>query len=371
MTSLATQREWAAQITAMWRRSVEAVIETGRLIAAAKAALPHGEFTDMAETHLPFKINTAQRLMAIASDPRLSNAAHVQHLPTHWGTLYELTKLDDDAFAARIEDGTINPDMERKAISTLVKQTKREARERDLGAKQQALPKKQYGVILADPEWRFEPYSRETGMDRAADNHYPTSALCNIAARDVLSIAADDSVLYLWGVIPMLPQALSVMSAWGFDYKSAHIWGKNKIGLGYWARENCEVLLIGTRGKPPAPAPGTQRNHLIMAERSEHSAKPECFLEMIEKHFPSLPKIELNRRGPARPGWAAWGNESLPPHDPITGEILDLQQDDVRPQKDSASSSGRPAPVPKTAGAGSHSPEIDPWKIPDFCRRTA
>ena len=31
-----------------------------------------------------------------------------------------------------------------------------------------------YNVIVTDPPWRFEPYSRETGMDRAADNHYPT-----------------------------------------------------------------------------------------------------------------------------------------------------------------------------------------------------
>jgi hypothetical protein len=109
-----------------------------------------------------------------------------------------------------------------------------------------------------------------------------------------------------------------------------------------------------------------------MAGRGEHSAKPECFLEMIERHFPSLPKIELNRRGPARPGWDAWGNESesLPPHDPDTGEILE-QDDATRPTRD-ASSSGRPAPVMDTTGAGSLSKsEIDPFEIPDFCRWTA
>ena len=74
----------------------------------------------------------------------------------------------------------------------------RAAREAELAAKQAALPDKRYGVIVADPEWRWEPYSRETGMDRAADNHYPTSATDIIAARDVPSIAADDCVLFLW-----------------------------------------------------------------------------------------------------------------------------------------------------------------------------
>jgi hypothetical protein len=60
-------------------------------------------------------------------------------------------------------------------------------------------------VILADPPWRFEPWSRDTGMDRAADNHYPTSATEEIAALGVSSIAADDCVLFLWATVPMLP----------------------------------------------------------------------------------------------------------------------------------------------------------------------
>jgi len=147
-------------------------------------------------------------------------------------------------------------------------------------------------------------------MDRAADNHYPTSATEVIAARDVPSVAARDCVLFLWATAPMLPHALAVMGAWGFDYKSHYVWAKDKIGTGYWAREKHELLLIGTRGAVPAPAPGTQAASVIEAPRSAHSEKPECFLEMIEGYFPTVPKIELNRRGPARPGWDAWGNEA-------------------------------------------------------------
>jgi N6-adenosine-specific RNA methylase IME4 len=75
------------------------------------------------------------------------------------------------------------------------------------------------------------------------------------------------------------------------------------------------LLLIGTRGNVPCPAPGMQRESLIMAPRGEHSAKPERFLEMIEQYFPTLPKIELNRRGAPRPGWDAWGNEFDPQGD--------------------------------------------------------
>lgn len=197
-----------------------------------------------------------------------------------------------------------------QVATTEEKQERRAAREANLGAKQAALPDKKYGVILADPEWRFEPWSRETGMDRAADNHYPTSCTEVIAARDVPSIAADDCVLFLWATAPMLPQALVVMSAWGFDYKSQYVWFKDKAGTGYWNRNQHELLLIGRRGNVPAPSMGTQWLSVQVRAAGPHSAKPECFLEMIEQYFPTLPKIELNRRGPARPGWDAWGNEA-------------------------------------------------------------
>lgn len=305
--------DWVTRISGVWQQSVEAIIETGRLLTEAKASLPHGEFGTMIEAELPFGARTAQMLMAIAADPRLTNRNTVSHLPPSWGSLYELTKLDDQTFKEKIEDGTIRPDMERREIATEVKQTARAQREVNLGAKQQSLPDKKYGVIVADPEWRFEVYSRDTGMDRAADNHYPTSYLEVIKARDVPSIAADDCVLFLWATAPMLPHALAVIEAWGFNYVSNYVWGKDRIGTGYWNRNKHEHLLVGTRGKIPAPALGTQWDSLIVAPVGEHSAKPECFLEMIEVYFPTLPKIELNRRGHARPGWDAWGNESDSP----------------------------------------------------------
>jgi N6-adenosine-specific RNA methylase IME4 len=101
------------------------------------------------------------------------------------------------------------------------------------------------------------------------------------------------------------------MAAWGFEYKSHFAWGKNRDGTGYWNRNTHELLLIGTRGNIPAPAPGTQFHSLIMQPVREHSAKPERFLDIIEIYFPNLPKIELNRRGPPRAGWDAWGNEAV------------------------------------------------------------
>jgi N6-adenosine-specific RNA methylase IME4 len=164
-----------------------------------------------------------------------------------------------------------------------------------------------YGVILADPPWRFAPWSRKTGMDRAADNHYPTMHTREISALRVP--AAKDCVLFLWATTPMLCDALAVMTAWEFGYKSHWCWAKDRVGTGYWGRCQHELLLIGTKGRVPAPAPGTQPSSLITAPVGRHSEKPALFASLIAGLFPHVPKLEMFARS-ARPGWDAWGPEA-------------------------------------------------------------
>jgi N6-adenosine-specific RNA methylase IME4 len=210
------------------------------------------------------------------------------------------------------------------------KAERRAAREEELAAKQLSLPDKRYGVILADPPWRFEPYSRETGMDRAADNHYPTLSVEHI--RRLAIPAAEDAVLFLWATGPMLPQALDVMAAWGFTYRSRCVWVKPKMGTGYWFRDQAEELLVGVRGNIPAPAPGEQYTSVITARAGQHSAKPHCFREMIEEMFPTLPRIELFARERIS-GWDAWGNElERPPEEQADdfAKSLDVAYDAIR-----------------------------------------
>ena len=203
------------------------------------------------------------------------------------------------------------------AKRTAAKKRQRAAREKQLGRAQAAgnlaLPTKRYGVILADPPWRFQVYSRETGMDRAADNHYPTSTTADIAMLPVSLIAAKDCVLFLWATAPMLPDALVVMAAWGFKYKSHVVWVKGRVGTGYWFRNEHELLLVGTRGDVPAPAMGSQRGSVSVASSRGHSVKPDWQYELIEGYYPTLPKIELNARRP-RENWDSWGLDapSLP-----------------------------------------------------------
>jgi N6-adenosine-specific RNA methylase IME4 len=197
-------------------------------------------------------------------------------------------------------------------LTTAEKQDRRAVREVELGKRQYALPARRYGVIYADPAWRFDNYANAVGQHSAAADHYPTMPVEEIERIDVASIAAPDCVLFLWATGATLMEALAVLKAWGFAYRSGAVWAKDKIGTGYWFRGQHEHLLVGVRGDPPAPAPGTQWSSLIPAPRGRHSEKPAKFYDLIESYFPTLPKIELFARGEARPGWDVWGNEAEP-----------------------------------------------------------
>lgn len=287
------------------------------MIAARLATMKWGGARQDANLHLVSRADAAERLHVA---PRtVAHAALVERKATA-----EIKRAVDQgrlAVSAASQAAELPEEQQRRiaeradagdarAVRNIVKQEARAERERELAGKQRALPDATYGVILEDPAWRFIARSRETGLDRAADNHYPTMTFEAIVALPVASIAAKDCVYFLWTPANRVDDAIDLLRARGFDYVTQFVWGKPKIGNGYWVRDKHEVLLIGRRGAAVAPAFGTQSDSLILAPLGEHSAKPEIFLEIIERYFPNLPKIELNHRGPPRKNWAAWGNEA-------------------------------------------------------------
>jgi N6-adenosine-specific RNA methylase IME4 len=99
------------------------------------------------------------------------------------------------------------------------------------------------------------------------------------------------------------------MKSWGFGYKSSMVWVKDRMGTGYWFRNQHELLLIGTRGNVIAPAPGSQFPSVITAPVGKHSQKPEEFYRVVENYFPTVSKIELFARN-GRENWYSYGNEA-------------------------------------------------------------
>ena len=166
------------------------------------------------------------------------------------------------------------------------------------------IPEGKFSIIYADPPWEYE-FSNSNMRD--IENHYPTLELEKIK---VIKIPADDNaMLFLWTPAPKLEEALEVMKAWGFYYRTNIVWVKDKIGTGYYSRGKHELLLIGIKGEGiGTPLPENRPESVILAERTEHSKKPDIFYEIIEKMYPKHSKIELFARN-KRDGWGAWGNE--------------------------------------------------------------
>lgn len=194
-----------------------------------------------------------------------------------------------------------------KEITYQNKSGNRAAKLDKLAAK--ALPKQLFSIAVIDPPWRTETWS-DKGMDRAADNHYPTMSLEEIKAFGVSEMMDKSGLLLLWITVPFMGIMHEVLDAWKFEYKSMLTWDKQVPGTGKWLLNQTEHLVIATRGGFPAPLPGTQIPSLYSERRGKHSAKPEGILDWIDGIYPDVPKIELFRRGIARPGWVAWGNEA-------------------------------------------------------------
>lgn len=168
------------------------------------------------------------------------------------------------------------------------------------------LPAGAYRLLYVDPPWQYEHIATES---RAIENQYPTMDLDAIKALAVP--AADDAVLFLWATSPKLAEALEVIRAWQFDYRTSAVWDKELIGMGYYFRQQHELLLVAARGALPVPAPSDRVSSVIRARREAHSQKPAIVYDVLEAMYPTfgeLDRVELFQRQP-RDGWAGWGNE--------------------------------------------------------------
>jgi N6-adenosine-specific RNA methylase IME4 len=196
-----------------------------------------------------------------------------------------------------------------RAEMTEERRAQRIAKAVELSARSGPLPHdRKYPLLYADPPWRYDFSMTST---RAIEANYPTLELEQICALPVSDLAAPTAILFLWVPPPILEKGFTVIRAWGFQYCTGAVWRKDKIGAGFYFRQQHEHLLVASRGDMPAPPPPSRPPSVLDAPRREHSRKPDEAYELIERMYPELAKIELFARG-TREGWAAWGNEAPP-----------------------------------------------------------
>lgn len=182
---------------------------------------------------------------------------------------------------------------------------------------------KKYNIIYADPPWRYQDKAMQRG---GAERHYRTMSVDQLCSLNVMSIVADDAILFLWATWPKVFEIAPIFKAWGFEYKTCgFVWIKtnkrtnvhqgsfwpidsfdSSWGMGRWTRANTEFCLIGTRGKPKRKDAGVHQ--LIYSPVTQHSKKPDEIKGKIIKLVGDLPRIEMFARKKSN-GWDVWGNE--------------------------------------------------------------
>jgi N6-adenosine-specific RNA methylase IME4 len=172
---------------------------------------------------------------------------------------------------------------------------------------------KRYAIFYADPPWDYKGQTQHNGKGGkstgSAATHYPGVKTEVLKHLQVSTFAAEDALLFLWVSSPHLDQGIDLLKSWGFQYATvAFVWDKQVTNPGFYTLSQCELCLVGKRGKIPQPRGSRKERQYVPEHRGTHSTKPHEVRARIERMFPTQAKLELFART-ASPGWDVWGNE--------------------------------------------------------------
>ena len=173
--------------------------------------------------------------------------------------------------------------------------------------------KKKFQIIYADPPWDYKGQQQHTGKggktSGSSHTHYETLTLSDLKNFAIGEIADEDCLLFLWATSPHLDQAIELMKSWGFKWATVgFIWDKIRVNPGFYTMSQCELCLIGKRGKIPQPRGARNIRQVVQSLRGQHSEKPHEVRKRIEQMFPDQNKIELFARHQMK-NWDVWGDE--------------------------------------------------------------
>ena len=187
-----------------------------------------------------------------------------------------------------------------------------------------------YNIIYADPPWEYKQSGGKTNSRGMAKQYYNTMTTEDICKLPVKHIKTDNAICFMWATFPNIDQALEVMTAWGFTYKTAaFVWvKKNKKsdtpfwGMGAYTRANAEVCLLGVSKSTKAKQQVLRHdiNQIIFSPVERHSKKPDIVRTKITELLGEVPRIELFARQAAE-GWDCWGDQAPE----ATGKIAALE----------------------------------------------
>ncbi len=179
---------------------------------------------------------------------------------------------------------------------------------------------KKYNIIYADPPWDYKQSGSKKNSRGMAKQNYNTMPTDDICKLPINKIKTDDAVCLMWATFPNIGEALKVMKAWGFEYKTVgFVWVKknkkniytNFWGMGAYTRANAEVCLLGISKNTKAKqiVKSHKVHSIIESPTREHSRKPDEARKRIIELFGDLPRIELFAREKF-PGWDSFGYET-------------------------------------------------------------
>ena len=302
------------------KRTAQDIIDIGAKLAEVKERLGHGKFRSWITAEFDWSHDTAINFMNVAS--AFGEMTKISSIAP--SALYALAapSTPPAARTEAIERATRGEAITHSTAKAIIEEhapaaeriRKREERDAALPALPLATAAGPFDLLYVDPPWR---YDAGTGTpNRLIENQYPTmtiETLCAMAPA-IAAISAQDCVLLCWATSPKLAEALQVIAAWSFTYRTCAVWVKPSIGPGYYWRQRQELLLLAIRGNPGTPPESARVSSVIEAPRLEHSAKPEQVYTMLEAMYPRARRAELFARS-QRAGWVAWGNQAPEVHD--------------------------------------------------------
>jgi len=243
---------------------------------------------------VPNGINTGRAVDFVAEKTGMS--------PRQVARIKFVLDSDNEELIRNVKKGTIKPS-----------HAERQIRKEKAVRNPIPLPEGKYRVILSDV-----PFAYNNDLEGAPD--YPTlttEEIINLKDKNgkpITTVFADDCIIFFFSPIPKLEESLKILNAWGFKYKTAIVWSKEKDGkpqegTGFYVRATCELLLIATKGKMGIPLPKNRPLGIIKEPRTKvHSQKPERIHSLITRAYPGENPLELFGRTKIE-SWEVWGDQ--------------------------------------------------------------